>query len=103
MVRNYYGKRKMVETRVEVSKPNGAPWRGNPLAGPKSFSIADGRTRTRTTRIRIPASPLPSGRNTIEVAGDTFRSNRLAVESSRIHVIESRTDPGAGRKIFPEY
>lgn len=53
---------------LDVFKPNGLPWSGNPIAGPKSVTLAAGQTIEKQVSLRIPASTPPSGPYRIDVS-----------------------------------
>jgi len=46
---------------VEIRKPSGAPYAGNPIVGPKTATVAAGRSITRTVKLHIPAGTPRSG------------------------------------------
>ncbi len=50
---------------IDVTKPNGQPYGGNPIVGPKAATLGAGRTLTRSIRLRIPARIPPSGPYTV--------------------------------------
>lgn len=71
-VSNWTGEPAPLEAWIDVLLPDGRPYAGNPIVGPRSFSIAAGREVTRTLRIRIPGGFAPSGPYTVRASIGTF-------------------------------
>ena len=46
---------------IDLVKPNGVPYGGNPVLGPKSKTLGPGQSITKTVRFRIGGSVPPSG------------------------------------------
>jgi len=57
---------------IDVILPDGRSYSGNPIVGPRSFTIAAGREVRRTLRIRVPRSVGPSGPYTVRASLGTF-------------------------------
>ena len=57
---------------VDVVRPNGSPYPGNPVLGPRSVTLRSGRVATRTVSLRIPAGVSPSGPYTVRGTVGTF-------------------------------
>lgn len=46
---------------IDVIKPNGSPWVGNPILGPRSATLLPGQQVTKRIAMRIPVGTPPSG------------------------------------------
>lgn len=61
-----------VNAWIDIFKPNGQPYNGNPIEGPKTVTLATGQTRSVTVSLRIPASAPPSGPYTLSASLGSF-------------------------------
>lgn len=58
---NNTGAAQSIDAWIDATKPNGNPYAGNPVLGPKSLTLNPGRVITRTASLRVPAGTPPSG------------------------------------------
>ena len=66
---------------IDVTRPGGTPYSGNPIVGPKSASLGGGRTVRRAFPLRVPSTVPPSGPYTATVRIGTFPDD-VVVEAS---------------------
>lgn len=72
---------------LDVIKPNGVPSSRNPIAGPRTLTLAPGGSVQRTVRIRVPASTPPSGPYTLVASLGGFPDEIAARDSFEFEVI----------------
>jgi hypothetical protein len=61
-----------VDAWIDVVLPDGRSYAGNPIVGPRSFSIGPEREVTRTLRIKVPPGFSPAGPFTVRASLGTF-------------------------------
>jgi len=60
-IHNTTGSSQTVTVSIDIFRPDGSPYPGNPIAGPKTVTLSPSQVITRTARLRIPAHVPPSG------------------------------------------
>lgn len=73
---------------VDVVKPNGNPYHGNPIVGPKSVTLQPGQQVTRTISVRVPPATPPSGPYTLRGSIGATPGNADASSAFQFDVIE---------------
>lgn len=74
---------------LDVYKPNGNPYPGNPVAGtPRTLRLAPGQVLSRVGKLPIPASTPPSGPYRLDVVVGSFPFEPFAADDFLFSVVE---------------
>lgn len=78
-----------VDSWVDIRKPDGSPFSGNPIAGPRTRTLTPGQTVMRTITVRVPRrAPAPSGPYTVRGS-----LGRFPTCTSTNHNLQFRIEP----------
>jgi len=85
-ITNHTDERQTFEARVDVLKPNGNPFPGNPVLGPVTKGLPAGRTLVREVGFRIGGGVPPSGPYTVRATIETAPGGATSTSSFRFLV-----------------
>lgn len=75
---------------IEAFKPNGNPWSGNPVQGPRALTLGAGRSVSKTLGVRIPGSTPPSGPYRLDVLLGSYPGGTLERSGFDFTVVSPR-------------